>query len=64
MLFHYLIGERGCPSETIDKYVTDLRKLASTCNFDGLKDFFLLGTESCVEHKAQVEEKDYSDGMS
>lgn len=45
------------PNETIDKYVTDLRMLASTCNFGGLQDSLIRDRIVCGMHSSTWRER-------
>lgn len=45
------------PNETIDKYVTDLRMLASTCNFGVLQDSLIRDRIVCGTHSSSWRER-------
>lgn len=45
------------PNETIDKYITDLRMLASTCNFGELQDSLIRDRIVCGTHSSSWRER-------
>lgn len=45
------------PGENIDKYVTDLRMLASTCNFEQLKDSLIRDRVVCCTNSPTLRER-------